>query len=161
MRPGETNRHKSLAGGIGPSTGTRAKPPVGRATACDLELPNDAAGPILEPASRGTYDSVNRECHWTKTYPGSHDVSYRGFQEGKGIWGTWEIGIFAHGGFHIWPKGEHDGEIRTEAAETAAPVEASRGSAPRGFDRARSTGGSRSSQGATARHRPPEYRRCP
>jgi len=82
---------------------------------------NDDIGRFL---IRGTYDAGNRECYWTKTYPGSHDVSYRGFREGKGIWGTWEIGIFAHGGFHIWPKGEPDGETRNEAAETAAPVEA-------------------------------------
>ena len=53
---------------------------------------------------RERYDSANRECHWTKTYPGSHDFYYRGFREGKGIWGTWEIGVLAHGGFHIWPK---------------------------------------------------------
>ena len=73
---------------------------------------------------RGTYDAANRECHWTKTYPGSHDVYYRGFREGKGIWGTWEIGIFAHGGFHIWPKGEHDGEMTVRAAEAEDPVDA-------------------------------------
>ncbi len=75
---------------------------------------NDNVGRFL---IRGTYDSVNRECYWTKTYPGSHDVYYRGFREGKGIWGTWEIGIFAHGGFHIWPKGEHDPETETVGAE--------------------------------------------
>jgi len=50
-------------------------------------------------------------------------VYYRGFREGKGIWGTWEIGIFAHGGFHIWPKGEHDEEAMTAAAEASAPAE--------------------------------------
>jgi len=41
---------------------------------------------------------------WTKTYIGAHDVFYRGFREGKGIWGTWEITVHARGGFHIWPK---------------------------------------------------------
>lgn len=53
---------------------------------------------------RGHYDATANECWWTKTYPGSHDVAYRGFREGRGIWGTWEIKVFTHGGFHIWPK---------------------------------------------------------
>jgi hypothetical protein len=82
---------------------------------------NDDIGRFL---IRGKYDSANRECHWTKTYPGSHDVYYRGFREGKGIWGTWEIAIFYHGGFHIWPKGEHEGETTTEQFEAETPVDA-------------------------------------
>jgi hypothetical protein len=57
------------------------------------------------------------ECFWTKCYPGSHDVSYRGFREGKGIWGTWEIRPFSRGGFHIWPEGEHGDSETEEAAE--------------------------------------------
>ena len=73
---------------------------------------------------RGSYDAAKRECYWTKTYPGSHDVFYRGFREGKGIWGTWEIEVFAHGGFHIWPKGEQEGGTETASAETAAPADA-------------------------------------
>jgi len=73
---------------------------------------------------RGRYDVASLECHWTKTYPGSHDVQYRGFREGKGICGAWEIGIFAHGGFHIWPKGAPEGEAETSAAEASAPVDA-------------------------------------
>ena len=73
---------------------------------------------------RGKYNCVNRECHWTKTYPGSHDVYYRGFREDKGIWGTWEIAILAHGGFHIWPKGEHDNETMTARAEAVVSAEA-------------------------------------
>ncbi len=73
---------------------------------------------------KGRYDSASRECYWTKTYPGSHDVFYRGFREGKGIWGTWEIPGLAHGGFHIWPKDVQDGAKETAAAEAAAPSEA-------------------------------------
>jgi hypothetical protein len=82
---------------------------------------NDDVGRFI---IRGKYDTANRECYWTKTYPGSHDVYYRGFREGKGIWGTWEIGVLSHGGFHIWPKGEHDGETASATAEAAKPVEA-------------------------------------
>src|SRR5262249_6411253 len=82
---------------------------------------NDDIGRFL---IRGKYDAVNRECHWTKTYPGSHDVHYRGFREGKGIWGTWEIGLFAHGGFHIWPKGEQGSETVAEKVEVVVPLDA-------------------------------------
>lgn len=71
---------------------------------------------------QGCYDSAAGECWWTKTYPGSHDVFYRGFREGKGIWGTWEIGVVARGGFHIWPEGESEGE--SLALEANEPVDA-------------------------------------
>ena len=67
---------------------------------------------------KGRYDAATRECHWTKTYVGAHDVFYRGFREGKGIWGTWEINIFGHGGFHIWPRGAGEGEAQSESADT-------------------------------------------
>ena len=38
---------------------------------------------------RGTYNEDSLETKWLKTYPGSHDVDYRGFREGKGIYGQW------------------------------------------------------------------------
>jgi hypothetical protein len=82
---------------------------------------NDDVGRFL---IRGGYDVANRECHWTKTYPGSHDVYYRGFREGKGIWGTWEIAVLGHGGFHIWPKGEGEGESDAESVEASGTVDA-------------------------------------
>jgi hypothetical protein len=82
---------------------------------------NDDIGRFL---MKGRYDPMSLECHWTKTYVGAHSVSYRGFREGKGIWGTWEIGLFAHGGFHIWPKGEEAGETEKESVEEAEPVDA-------------------------------------
>jgi len=71
---------------------------------------------------KGKYDAGSRECYWTKSYLGGHDVFYRGFREGKGIWGTWEIRIQYHGGFHIWPRGA--GEGNTEAASAEEPVDA-------------------------------------
>ncbi len=82
---------------------------------------NDDVGRFL---IRGQYDAANRECHWAKTYPGSHDVSYRGFREGKGIWGTWEVALLGHGGFHIWPKGAEEGKTKAAAAEASAPLDA-------------------------------------
>lgn len=60
---------------------------------------------------QGDYDLADGKCRWTKSYIGRHDVLYRGFNEGKGIWGQWEItakanrGIQLKGGFHIWPEG--------------------------------------------------------
>lgn len=59
----------------------------------------------------GAYDEAAGECTWVKTYPGSHDVAYRGFAEGKGIWGTWEISAHCRGGFHIWPRGRGTAEV--------------------------------------------------
>jgi hypothetical protein len=78
---------------------------------------NDDVGLFLLRARTG-------ECYWTKTYPGSHDVFYRGFREGKGIWGTWEIHTDCHGGFHIWPRSASEGEEQIASAEQAAPVDA-------------------------------------
>lgn len=73
---------------------------------------------------RGQYSESERECHWTKTYPGSHDVLYQGYREGRGIWGRWEIGLLSHGGFHIWPTGTPEGEAEVATEEASAPVEA-------------------------------------
>ena len=73
---------------------------------------------------KGRYDDASHECYWTKSYLGAHDVFYRGFREGKGIWGTWEITIQDHGGFHIWPRQAGEGEERAESAAVEAPVDA-------------------------------------
>jgi hypothetical protein len=71
---------------------------------------------------KGRYDAGTGECYWTKTYLGQHDVFYRGFRDGKGIWGTWEITIHDHGGFHIWPR--QAGEEQKEQAKIEQPVDA-------------------------------------
>jgi hypothetical protein len=73
---------------------------------------------------RGRYDTQSRECYWTKSYIGSHDVFYRGFREGKGIWGTWQIAIQFRGGFHIWPRRAGDGEAQSEKETRPEPVQA-------------------------------------
>ncbi|HEY6170440.1 MAG TPA: hypothetical protein VI454_20575 [Verrucomicrobiae bacterium] len=72
----------------------------------------------------GRFDAATRECHWTRTYIGAHDVFYRGFREGKSIWGTWEIGVFDHGGFHIWPRAAGEGDAAAESAVQEERVEA-------------------------------------
>ncbi len=71
----------------------------------------DNVGPFV---IAGGYDEDTGECEWTKTYVGAHDVHYRGFREGKGIWGLWNLEGGA-GGFHIWPLG--DGRPPLVAAE--------------------------------------------
>jgi hypothetical protein len=90
---------------------------------------------------RGRYNLSDGRCHWIKRYRGKHQVAYAGFNEGKGIWGTWTIAdsessIEVHGGFHIWPEtmadptGSHlsehadlpvEQEERIEAEPIAAP----------------------------------------
>src|SRR5438552_2486365 len=76
---------------------------------------------------RGRYDLADGKCYWTKRYVGKHDVFYQGFNEGKGIWGVWEIthaklGILARGGFHIWPEGMGDPTTDYLSAEADLPV---------------------------------------
>jgi len=77
---------------------------------------------------RGMYTLPDGKCHWTKRYLGKHDVFYQGFNEGKGIWGVWEIPHDSfgslRGGFHIWPEGMLDptqSHLTTEA-ELPTPV---------------------------------------
>jgi hypothetical protein len=78
---------------------------------------------------KGRYTLADGTCYWTKRYLGKHDVFYKGFNEGKGIWGTWEIpesDISNHqrGGFYIWPEGMADPTKPhlTEEADTPLTV---------------------------------------
>jgi hypothetical protein len=82
---------------------------------------HDDVGPFTV---RGKYDSQNGECHWTKSYLGAHEVFYRGFCEGKGIWGIWEIGAQSRGGFHIWPQAltETGSSAANTAKKTVVPL---------------------------------------
>jgi hypothetical protein len=61
----------------------------------------DMIGPFL---IRGKYSLGDGKCTWTKRYIAKHDVAYQGYNEGKGIWGLWEIPPSWRGGFHIWPS---------------------------------------------------------
>ncbi|MFO0890867.1 MAG: hypothetical protein U0790_17195 [Isosphaeraceae bacterium] len=45
-------------------------------------------GPFL---IQGRYQTEDGRCWWTKRHVGKHDVGYKGYNEGKGIWGLWEI----------------------------------------------------------------------
>ena len=109
----------------GPWTGFYTYQSVGGKHAMDLTLAfaegritgdgTDAVGMFIID---GSYDAVGGECDWRKSYIGAHDVFYRGFREGKGIWGTWEIHREWRGGFQIWPLGEVEAEeFQLEAEE--------------------------------------------
>ena len=73
---------------------------------------------------RGRFQVEDGRCWWTKSYPGLHDVSYQGYNEGKGIWGMWEIASYWRGGFHIWPEamGDPTTPAMSEAAEDFPPT---------------------------------------
>ena len=71
---------------------------------------------------RGRYSVADGKCYWTKRYAGKHDVFYQGFNEGKGIWGVWEIVEWSRGGFHIWPEGMPDPSLPQLSAQADLPV---------------------------------------
>jgi hypothetical protein len=75
----------------------------------------------------GRYTVADGRCHWTKKYLGKHDVFYKGYNEGKGIWGVWEIpkgsdGQRWTGGFYIWPEGMPDPTQQHLTEEADVPV---------------------------------------
>jgi hypothetical protein len=72
----------------------------------------------------GRYELQSGKCWWTKKYVGKHDVAYQGYNEGKGIWGLWEIPPEWRGGFHIWPvaMGDPTGLVKAEAIEEPVAV---------------------------------------
>ena len=74
---------------------------------------------------RGRYTIDDGKCHFNKRYVGRHDVHYTGFNEGKGIWGTWELtdlGLTFRGGFHIWPEGMPDPSKPQLEEEAVLPI---------------------------------------
>lgn len=70
----------------------------------------------------GRYQLDDGKCWWTKRYIGQHDVFYDGFNEGKGIWGNWNIDVFGRGGFHIWPKGMADPTVQRLQEQQSEPI---------------------------------------
>jgi hypothetical protein len=85
-------------------------------------ISGDGTDDIGKFSLRGRYDAKSREVYLIKTYLGAHEVFYKGFRESRGIWGTWEIGRFDRGGFHIWPLalGKDFGQSNEE--QVAKPV---------------------------------------
>jgi hypothetical protein len=81
----------------------------------------------------GTYHVEDGRCLLDKLYLGRHRVIYSGYNEGKGIWGVWEIPSLTRGGFRIWPQSMPDPTRRTLSESldepTGLPEEWSRESA--------------------------------
>jgi hypothetical protein len=72
----------------------------------------------------GNYSTENGECSWVKQYVGRHAVYYKGFRDGKGIWGNWTL-AWGKGGFHIWPLSEGS-PLEAETDENPEPALAPR-----------------------------------
>jgi hypothetical protein len=77
---------------------------------------------------RGRYDLATGHCLWNKKYVKRHEVGYDGYNEGKGIFGKWEIldTTPSHGGFLIWPKGMGDPTNHRKREVVEEPAEAGR-----------------------------------
>lgn len=71
----------------------------------------------------GEYEATTGKCRFTKRYVKRHAVAYSGFNEGKGIWGTWKLDDVT-GGFHIWPEGMADPTVQRLSEEAEVPTEA-------------------------------------
>lgn len=71
---------------------------------------------------KGRYETDSGKCWWSKHYLGKHDVAYQGYNEGRGIWGVWEIESTHKGGFHIWPFGQGSGETQDVSEEVDVPT---------------------------------------
>jgi hypothetical protein len=73
---------------------------------------------------KGRYQVEDGKCWWTKAYVKKHSIAYQGYNEGKGIWGTWEYHATWKGGFHIWPvaMGDPTQAYLAEAIEEPAFV---------------------------------------
>lgn len=69
---------------------------------------------------KGSYEPGSGDVRWTKRYTSGHSVYYRGFREGKGIWGTWQIPPFQRSGFHVWPLAAGEAAGAAAVAEQVA-----------------------------------------
>src|SRR5690348_6283620 len=114
----------------GPWTGFFLQPPLVGRQWMELSLTfragtmtgegRDRVGEFL---IRGRYELDSGRCWWSKRYVGKHDVSYSGYNEGRGIWGTWEIQVPPlRGGFHIWPEAMGDPTQQKLAASEEIPL---------------------------------------
>jgi hypothetical protein len=72
---------------------------------------------------KGRYEIESGKCWWSKQYVGKHSIHYQGYNEGKGIWGTWEWPNSRpwRGGFYIWPVAMGDPTQQRLAEELDEP----------------------------------------
>ncbi len=75
----------------------------------------------------GRYDVETGKCWWVKQYVGRHAIDYQGYNEGRGIWGTWEWSrpMNWQGGFYIWPvaMGDPSGSTLHEELEVPPQID--------------------------------------
>jgi hypothetical protein len=71
---------------------------------------------------KGRFQVEDGKAWWTKSYIGLHDVTYQGYNEGKGIWGLWEMESPWRGGFHIWPEAMGDPTRPVKHEEADLPL---------------------------------------
>lgn len=93
-------------------------------TFADGVLSGDGRDYVGEFLLSGTYDLSDGRCFWHKKYIGGHDIYYKGFNEGKGIWGTWTwpSAPSVTGGFHIWPEFMGDPTQQTLEEQADLPI---------------------------------------
>jgi hypothetical protein len=93
-----------------------------RLTFADGHMSGDGRDRVGEFSIAGEYDAATGKCSFTKQYRRKHAVDYSGYNEGKGIWGTWKLED-ATGGFHIWPEGMADPTVSRLSEEADVPAE--------------------------------------
>jgi hypothetical protein len=84
-------------------------------------ITGDGIDDIARFVLTGRYNVDKNECYWTKKYIGLHSVFYKGFIDGRRIWGLWWIDQWQGGGFLIVPKGL--GEAAEEKVKEEKVVE--------------------------------------
>lgn len=95
------------------------------------EVTGEGRDRVGEFLIRGRYTCDDGKCWWSKRYVKRHDVFYQGYNEGRGIWGTWELTNPPwRGGFHIWPVGMGDPTRRRTATAAEVPAEAEPATVP-------------------------------
>jgi hypothetical protein len=111
-----------------PHTGAKRHPTRLTITFAHGTLTGNGADAVGRFTVHGSYSTEDGKCRWVKHYLGKHDVFYSGYNEGKGIWGMWDVpnSLSAKwsGGFHIWPEGMEDPTRPRLKAEADLPAEA-------------------------------------
>ena len=109
-----------------PHTGAKRHPTSLTLSFADGAMSGEGADFVGPFSIKGKYSVEDGKCTWVKHYAGKHDVFYNGYNEGKGIWGMWDIpnpgGTAWKGGFHIWPEGMADPTRPALAEEADLPV---------------------------------------
>lgn len=93
-----------------------------RLTFADGRMTGEGRDRVGQFTVEGGYTPADGRCAFTKRYVKKHAVHYVGFNEGKGIWGTWNLDDVT-GGFHIWPEGMADPTVQHLSEEAEVPTE--------------------------------------